>query len=335
MSEVRLLRLGPLDPIATQAVYHAVAERMDERGEDTIILTRPTSPCLCIGYHQVARDVLDREAARARGIPVLRRRVGGGLTYLDAEQTFYQFVFHHTRAPAVPAKLYGALLRAPVLSLRRLGLDAVLARENEIEVGDRRIAGVGAARIGEASVVVGNVLRDFSFDAMAAVWSVPNDAFRALAAESLAQRITTLRREGVDASLDAVDEALVSALHETLGRPIRAGELRPDERAALEASVRQLGSEAFLDLHADAPRGARPPLKISARAFVHAIDDGAVRGALLASDDRIVRALLESFPAGDRRAAEAALVGRSLREWRDTLRRFAASNDPIQLGETP
>ncbi len=119
--------------------------------------------------------------------------MGGGLTYLGADQVVYQFVFHHERVPAVPAMLYASLLCAPVTALRRLGVDASLERENEIEVRGRRIAGVGAARIGEASVVVGNVLRDFSFRTMAEVWNAPSESFRALAAEALDERVTTLR----------------------------------------------------------------------------------------------------------------------------------------------
>ena len=317
---IRLLRLGSLDPIETQAVYHAVAQHMDEAAPDTIILTAPTSPCLCLGFHQIADEVLDRQAARSLGIPVLRRRVGGGLTYLDADQIFYQFVFHHTRVPVVPAKLYASLLRAPVMALRRLGLDASLESENEIEVGGRRIAGVGAARIGEASVVVGNVLAEFAYRTMAKVWKVPSESFRSLAAEALNERVTTLRRENVHVELGAVQDELERALRETFERPLIEGELRPEERTTLRATVDSLTSPSFLDLHADDRRAERGPLKISARAFVHAISEGRMRGALLVDDRRILGARLESDRPRDWSAVEAGLVGSAVSDWRRVIR---------------
>ena len=40
----------------------------------------------------------------------------------------------------------------------------------ELEVAGRRIAGVGGGRIGEAAVVVGNLLLDFDYQTMAQVW---------------------------------------------------------------------------------------------------------------------------------------------------------------------
>jgi lipoate-protein ligase A len=321
---IRLLRLGAIDPIETQAVYHAVAERMHEGAEDTIIVTSPTGPCLCLGFHQIADEVLDRRAARSLSLPVLRRRVGGGLTYLDADQVFYQFVFHHGRVPAVPGQLYASLLRAPVVALQHLGLAASLERENEIEVGGKRIAGVGAARIGEASVVVGNVLQDFSYRTMAQVWNAPSAAFRALAAEALDERVTTLRREKVDVDLRIVEDMLCAALHEAFDRPVVLGALRPDEQAAMRANVELLTSEAFLDLHAGEVRGERGPLKISARAFVHAISDGGVRGALVVDEGAILRARLESDPPRDWTGAEARLAGRPASEWREVLQALDA-----------
>ena len=319
---IRLLSLGGLDPVETQAVYHVVAERMAERDEDTIVVTWPTSPCVCLGYHQIADDVLDREAARRRGLPVVRRRVGGGLTYLDGDQIFYQFIFRHDRVPAVPSKLYAWLLAGPVLALERVGVEASLERENEIEVRGRRIAGVGAARIGEASVVVGNVLRDFPYRAMADVWRVPNEPFRHLATEALHDRVTTLRREGVDADNPRLQAALVDGFRETLGRPLVRGELRADERAALRTSARALTAADFIDLHEDR-RGPRKPLKISARAFVHEVEhqrDGmAVHGAMLVEDGRITRVELDSKPWRDWSDVQARLVGRSWERWRDVV----------------
>ena len=114
---IRLINLGPAPFWQTQAVYHAVAELMRDDTPDTIIITSPRTPYLCLGYHDVYDAVLDRAAVVQRGLPVLRRRVGGGTTYLDADQIFYQCVFHHRRVPAVFDAIYAHMLAAPLAVL--------------------------------------------------------------------------------------------------------------------------------------------------------------------------------------------------------------------------
>ncbi|MHB8597864.1 MAG: lipoate--protein ligase family protein [Ktedonobacteraceae bacterium] len=125
MSEpVRLLAPGTVSWLRTQALYHALAELMTEDTPDTLILVRPEEPYVCIGYHQSLGAVLDRVACKTVGLPIVRRRVGGGTTYLDKNQPFYQYVFHHKRLPFRVDAVYARLLGAPVAVLRKLGLNA-------------------------------------------------------------------------------------------------------------------------------------------------------------------------------------------------------------------
>ena len=74
---VRLLALGAVPWIRTQALYHALAELMTEDAPDTIILARPREPYVCVGYHQPLNAVLDLAACRAAGAHVTTR------TWLD------------------------------------------------------------------------------------------------------------------------------------------------------------------------------------------------------------------------------------------------------------
>lgn len=136
---IRLVNLGQVPSWQTQAYYHAVAQLMSEDTPDTIIICQPTTPYLCLGYHQRLDSIFDSEVCQRLGIPIYRRRVGGGGTYLDANQLFYQCIFHHTRAPRFSSDLYAAMLAAPVATLQRLGLRAELRAVNEIEAeGNRR-----------------------------------------------------------------------------------------------------------------------------------------------------------------------------------------------------
>jgi lipoate-protein ligase A len=270
---VRLLNLGLAEPWRTQAIYHAVAETMTSETPDTLVVCRPASPYLCLGYHQVFDRVLDREECERRSLPVYRRRVGGGLTYLDENQLFYQCIFHESRAPSLSKDVYALMLEAPVSTLQSLGLDAALRFENEIEVGSRRIAGIGGARIGEAAVVVGNLLLDFDFEILPRLWRVPSEGFRDRGAAALRERLVTMRELLEWVSPDAILEILLESFARALKRPLRVGELTPEEERCSHEVRERMASPVYLNLHREEGNGPVVPmmsLKISARAWIQA-----------------------------------------------------------------
>jgi lipoate---protein ligase len=315
---IRLIDLGPAPFWQTQAVYHAVAGLMHAGTPDTIILTSPRTPYLCLGYHDVYDAVLDRAAVVQRGLPVLRRRVGGGTTYLDADQVFYQCVFHHRRVPAVFDAVYAYMLAAPLAALRRLGLEARLRDTVELEVAGRRIAGVGGGRIGEAAVVVGNLLLDFDYQTMAQVWRAPWPSFRELAAAALYDHVTTLRRMLDPISIETIQRLLSEEFARALGRPLQRGALtRSEVRAARKLGAR-MAAPAYLDLHTDRAGAARP-LKIAGGVCIHAVEvelaGRVVHASLRVCDEMIVDARLESAPPLDWRAVEIALHGSPFADW--------------------
>ena len=193
---VRLVNLGVVPYVLSQSLYHAVAYEMDEFTPDTILLCSPREPYVCIGHHQKQTTVIDLVTCERLGLPVIQRRLGGGTTYLDVDQIFYQCVFHRSRVPSIPARIYEMLLSPPVSALNAIGLSTRLRDSNELEVNDKRIAGTGGGRIRDACVVVGNVLLDFNYQAMQEIMHVPCDQFRQVAGEAMRDRITTLRKEG-------------------------------------------------------------------------------------------------------------------------------------------
>lgn len=236
---LRIIDLGEVPCLETQSVYHAVAACMDEKTPDTVILCRPETPYLCIGHHQSCLRVLDDVAVRRAGYPVMRRRLGGGLTYLDNQQQFYQCVFHRTRSPTIPAQVYASRLNPAISTLRAIGLRAQLRYTNEIEICRRRIAGIGGGMIAEASVVVGNVLNDFDYEAMAEVLSVPCREFKEMALWAMRQRITTLGLERRASEWPALPELLIGAFESEFKTTALLGELTQRERneAARQAEI--------------------------------------------------------------------------------------------------
>ena len=292
---IRRLDLGFVTPLRSQAIYHGLAEAMDAGRPDTIVFCAPAEPYFCVGYHQNAADVLDLALCRRHGWPVLRRRIGGGTVYLDRHQLFYQAIVHRSRAPFSVERIYATYLAAPVLALERFGLDAALRAPNEIEVGGRRIAGTGGGQLGEAVVVVGNVLFDFPDARMARAWKAPSRPFRRLAHDGLRSCLTTLARElDTPPSMEALRDAIAAAYAETLGEELVAGALTAREVEAIEAAEGQLASRAFVlegaarrvaglkvarGVYVYEGRAASADIRVSLRVRHGVIDDLAVRGA--------------------------------------------------------
>jgi lipoate-protein ligase A len=324
LTVIRLLDLGMTDAWRTQAVYHAVAELMREDSPDTIIFCRPRTPYVCLGYHQVYDATFDRAELERRGLPVFRRRLGGGATYLDSNQLFYQCIVHHSRAPVMLKDVYQRMLAAPVAALRRVGLDAQLYDLNEIEVGGKRIAGIGGGRIDEAAVVVGNVLCAFDYASMAAVWRVPSESFRALALETMRQRIATLREFG-QFEFDTLERLLAEEFSNAFRRPLEEGKLSSEEERRSIAIARRMASPEYLNLHNDS-QSSRPmrTLKVSARAWIHAteaqLDRHSVRASFRVLDNFIEEARLESSPARNWDGVERGLQGVSVHDWEERTR---------------
>lgn len=322
MNSIRLLNLGLIPPLQTQSVYHALAENMTRESQDTIILCRPNAAYLCLGYHQAFGSVFDADECQRRGLPVLRRRLGGGATYLDENQLFYQCIFHHSRMPAMLKDIYQIALSAPVATLKRLGLNAELRDTNEIEVDSKRIAGTGGGRIDEACVVVGNLLFDFDFEAMTSVWRTPSSSFRSLAERALRERLVMLNQLGVTASYETIEAMVVEEFSKSFDRELKVDTLTEEELELAKAMEQELISDEFLSLHKEHGDSIRP-LKISARAFVHAdevqMDGFKLNGSFLVSQDVIQEAILESEPANDWSFLQEQLRGASFKKWKEQV----------------
>ena len=197
MEKWRLLDLGKAEPYTAQTFYEAVAEAM-HRGlsANTLILVQPASPYACIGYHQDIEKEIDLEFTEAEGLPVIRRSQGGGATYLDGNQVFYQIISRDSEAvPRSVDRFFEKALSVTVEGYRRLGVPAEFKPLNDVVVDGRKISGNGAGMHESASILVGNFIMDLNYPLMARVLRVPDEKFRDKMAKSMEQWVTTLKRE--------------------------------------------------------------------------------------------------------------------------------------------
>ena len=262
-------------------------------------------------------SVLDTKVCEALKLPIMRRLLGGGTTFLDRNQIFYQCIFHHSRVPWRADKFYKMILDAPVMVLNQIGLRGRLRAVNEVEANSLRIAGIGGGRVGDAMIVVGNLLLDFDYSLMSSVWKVPNQHFRNLALETMEERVGTLNKLGCDHTSESLESFLAEAFVESIERPIHEAQFEKAEIQAGRNTASDLASREFLSLHH--PVGSEKPMKsikISADVYIHHIHlrfecqevDVSVR-----ADKGIVTDLQTDFPRNTK--IRELLIGTQLSVW--------------------
>ncbi len=195
--EWRLIEFDELPGAESQTVYHAIAEAMERYDdiENTIIICWPEDPTVCIGYHQIIEEEVDVEYCQRKGLTIVRRPLGGGAVYLDKGQLFYQIIarLDSKVIPKDVARFYQKILQAPIETYKTIGINAVYAPINDIVADGKKISGNGAAQIGGARVLTGNLIFDFNFEEMVKVLKVPNEKFRDKIASSLRERLGTIK----------------------------------------------------------------------------------------------------------------------------------------------
>jgi lipoate-protein ligase A len=246
-----LFDLGKLPGQQSMLTFHALA-RM---GIEALVIVSPKVPLVSIGYFQDAQQEVDLQYCREAGIPFMRREVGGGATYLDENQIFYQLIWRKDN-PAFPKAIqdiYPWFSQAPVNTYRAFGIQAEYRAINDIITKQgRKIAGEGGGNIGECMVFVGGILLDFDYKAMSRILKVPDEKFRDKVFKTMEENLTTMKRE-----LGKIPprEDVVAVLKERFEKMVGKFEPASLNRESLE-KMKQLESwmtsEAFL--HQKTPR---------------------------------------------------------------------------------
>jgi len=245
--DVRLLDLDHVSYLHSQTIYHSVASCATEASDGTIIILRPREPYVCVGYSQNLKKEIDTEYCLKKGIPFLRREVGGGAVYLDRDQLFFQCIFPKDRVPIKVDRIYRMFLKPAVNTYRSLGIDAHYQPVNDIQVDGKKICGSGAGSIGDAAVVVGNIIFDFDYEEMSRVLRLSSEMFREKVCEGMKRYVTTLRRELGDVpDAEKIKNILIKEFEEALSAPLRRGSLTPDERRMLKSVDRRFKDPDWL-----------------------------------------------------------------------------------------
>jgi lipoate-protein ligase A len=208
--------------------------------EATLRLYTYRSNCALVGRYQNLDDEVDLEACDRRGVQHGRRPTGGGAILMGAGQLGVAVC---TRAPTgiAPKDLLRRYADGVIAGLARLGIDAAFRSKNDLEVGGRKIAGLGLYVDDRGALLFHtSLLADLDVPLMLEVLKIPGAKLSDKAVERVADRVTTVSRElgRTVTALDIRDEVR-AGFAGALGVELRASEMEAAEHDRMDALVRE------------------------------------------------------------------------------------------------
>ena len=219
----------------------------DERSESeaTLRLYTYRSHCALVGRYQNLDDEVDLDTCSMRDVQHGRRPTGGGAILMGAGQLGVAVC---TRAPAGigPKDLLRRYADGAIAGLARLGIDAAFRSKNDLEVGGRKIAGLGLYVDDRGALLFHtSLLADLDIPLMLEVLKIPGAKLSDKAVERVADRVTTVSRElGRTVTALEVRDDIREGFAAALGLELCPGEMDVAERARRDELVREKHADA-------------------------------------------------------------------------------------------
>ena len=216
----------------------------------TLRLYTYRSHCALVGRFQNVAAEIDLDVCRDEGIAVNRRPTGGGAIVMGSGQLGLALVGRLGEAgfPKHPAQLFESLVGGVVEGLRSMGLEARFRPRNDVEVGGKKIAGLGCTvDDGGAALFHTSLLVSADFELMARVLKVAEAKWTERAVASFSERLTTVEAERPGTTLKEARRAVRAGYEAVFGlstveEPWSSGELEAIGRL-VEATY---GTEAWV-----------------------------------------------------------------------------------------
>lgn len=228
----RLIVSPDSEPARNMALDEAIMTLRPDVGTDTIRFYGWRPAAVSIGYFQGMRDVVDIEAARFRGIKVIRRITGGGAVYHDTEGEITYSIVVTQKDPLVTGKVldsYFALCGGIIKGLSLLGVEAKFAPINDIIAGGKKISGNAQTRKRGIILQHGTILRAVDPKLMFSVLKVSDEKIKDKMIANVRERVTSLKDLGVNLRKDEIIKYLIQGYEEHLDAELVPGEPTNEE----------------------------------------------------------------------------------------------------------
>lgn len=278
----RWIDLGECSAADYHATYAAVAESMQVDDDPVVVWGWPEAH-FCLGQHQSYR----LELVPQPNAPVLRRPMGGGGVWLDRSQACVVLVAPRAWFPLRTKDWYSHALQPMLIVYQQQGWP-VKQIEQDVWLHQRKLAGSGAATLGNAGLVGSSFLLHFPVAKFAEMIATPSQEFRQWLQEALVKQLTSWSEHAPMPGKDWLSMVYRRAAAWHFGWRWEQSLLRDDERAA-----RDSWRDELIPDHEDVSKKTVPHgIKLRAGSYLteRHFDAGCVR--TLTADGQVIRLAL-------------------------------------------
>lgn len=224
MREIRLIDAGSVSALRSHTLYHAISSRVSGDHPDTLVLSVPTERYVSLGLYQLHARQIDVGYCREKGIPILRRQIGGGAHVLGPSQLLFQTVFHIQRSERSATRVYQEILRVAVDTYQDLHVDAHYLPFTDIYVRNARISAGALGRLDDSVALASSL----------ACGNDPELEGAVLSGQARVESTSIERELGSLPDCEVVKKRFLGDFERKLGVKLIAGSLTEKEEAELE-----------------------------------------------------------------------------------------------------
>lgn len=311
MISARWLDLGLVSPAELHGTYIGLAEAQ-ARDASPILLWGRATPHICLGQHQSGNV----ELVPLPAVPVLQRPLGGGMVWIDEHQYCFILIVPLGHVTARPSEWFDWILAPAQQTYQRFGLD-VGRVDRDLWLSGRKMAGSGAATIGNCGVIASSFLMRFPSAQFADCVACPSQGFREWLDQALDGAIIDWATAGSAPREAELAQMFRASLESVCGWRLESSELLVVERQAVQRAMVDLeAQEVEFKSRRLVPNG----IKLNADTFLTERHRGGQWVRLLTKGGKFMRvAVSEAWPeqvlkalqecAPTRTAVEGCLAG--------------------------
>lgn len=174
---------------AEEYVGAHIGEILGDSGCDSAFFTWKVGPSVIFGHNQEVEAEVNVPYCAAEGIPLFRRKSGGGCVYADEGNIMLSAIYGSGNVQFH----FASFLERLALSLRQLGFEAARSSRNDIIVDGRKVAGSACFVTPSASIVHSTLMYNLYIDRMVNAITPPAEKLERHGVSSVRSRVANLK----------------------------------------------------------------------------------------------------------------------------------------------